>query len=315
MYMIGAPIALAERTAIVHNNVPQQAEDAPSPDLLTRISQSAVRKFLGSYTVKYFSGIIIGIGLTLTPLCGIGLGLIVAGAVLLSISIALSADALPDKDFNSISWHVAKSLVCAAMGLGIGISAIPLTTIGATSHPGVGYLITTMAVILGNMLPVALDALQSRENESRALRINARPIAPELKNDINALLTTLFASDELITVPTQTNDADAAEIQFAMEERHDKISCNPINGSTSEWIAVQKTTNCYELFEASSFYNEAGQVRYLRHPYTRTPMPQVAIIRGQPLLNLLRQAQPIRTVQHTQSDSPGINDASEPLLG
>ncbi|MET3106508.1 hypothetical protein AAKU67_001220 [Oxalobacteraceae bacterium GrIS 2.11] len=283
---------------------------APGSNFLVQLSRTPQGEYIGRHSVKYFGGVLIGVGAMLNPVSGLGLGLISAGSAIWVPSTCLSSAALRDKNFQLLAKHLAASALSGACGAGFGAITVPLGLLNFGRTLGdvmFAWTVSGMVIGAGLFLPAEADDLNRNVEVPRT---EAAPVHEGQNETIRRTLRERFVSAEQITINQRNEDGGSTEIVFNMEDRQDKLMCHPVATSEKEWIAVQRNTGArdYDLFEASSFYNEHKALRYAAHPYTKARMEDLHIIAGQELLDLLDAA------SHTQSDQHGISIAPIPEL-
>jgi len=236
----------------------------------------------------------------LLPFGGVGVGLLIAGTVLWSLSTTASTLALQDKSLHSIGRHLAVSVLSGGIGVGFGAMAAYISMISEVGQILTPVISPFVALHLAH-IPHEMD-VNHLESEASQATVIARSAHKALKNNIVAALRKLFKTHEQATVQLHYPRHD---IVFIMEDNQDKLTCAPIMESDANWIAVPRSPNCYDLFEVTSFYNEQGQPRFTHHPYTQLPIEEDSIISGQPLLDLLLAA------QTSESELPALSVSTE----
>jgi len=281
-------------------NLSRPHHAAPSSNLLVRLSRTPSGQVLGRHTVKYAAGLLTGIGIMLLPFGGAGVGLLIAGTVLWSLSTTASTLALQDKGLHSIGRHLAVSVLSGGLGVGFGVLAAYISMTSELEQILTPVISPFAALYLAH-IPHDMDGTHL-ESEASQEAVIARSVHTALKSDIVAALRKLFKTHEQATVQLHYPRRD---IVFVMEDNQDKLTCTPIMESDANWIAIPRSSNCYDLFEMTSFYNEQGQPRFTHHPYTRLRIDEDSIISGQPLLDLLLAA------QTSDSELPDLTVAPE----
>ena len=124
------------------------------------VTHSTPVAFLGSHTMKAVGGAMMGFGAVGCIAGGVGLPLVVAGAIVYGLSLLISTCNLQQYNLKSISMHLAASVISGAVGVGLGFIGL-ITAAGPVG--GAAKIVISAGAITVGPVPLLMDQANVQE--------------------------------------------------------------------------------------------------------------------------------------------------------